>query len=233
MKIHSYESLAALDGKGIRYAIFLQGCPLRCVYCHNPDTQGGLCAEERTPEELMKKIVRYKPYWKSGGGVTLSGGEPLLQAEEICRLGELLSAEGINYTLDTSGHVPLTDSAKKALLGASLVILDLKFATNKDYLRYTGGGIDPVLAILDYITEQKKPLWIRTVINDTKESLLPYAELIKPYSGCIDRYELLPFHTLGFHKYEELGIINPCKDTQPMDKGVLAKLQNYINELIK
>ena len=237
MKIHSYESLAALDGRGLRYGVFLSGCPLRCVYCHNPDTQRSLCAEERAPEELIKKIMRYKPYWKNGGGVTFSGGEPLLQAEEICRLGELLSAEGADYTLDTSGHVPLTKSVKQAILGASLVILDLKFPTDEDYLRYTGGGISPVLEILSFLCESKIPLWIRTVvvpgINDSESALLAYTELLRPYRDCIERYELLPFHTMGFHKYEQLGIDNPLKDTPAMDKKKLTELQHYVDKQLK
>ena len=237
MKIHSYESLAALDGEGLRYGIFLTGCPLKCAYCHNPDTQGGSFTEERSAEELCRKIKRYKPYFKAGrGGVTLSGGEPLLWAEEIAELGKLLRAEGIEYTLDTSGHIRLTDAVKAAVRGASLVILDLKFPTEEDYKRYTGGSFATVKSFLDFASGEGIPLWIRTVIvpeiNDTKEALDQYLEVLLPYADSIGKYELLPFHTMGFHKYEALGIKNPLADTPPMDKAAVAELNEYANKIL-
>lgn len=124
--IHSFESLAALDGVGIRYDIFFTGCPLRCAYCHNPDTWFK-SDNNYTAEQIYKKIIRYKPYFKKGGGVTFSGGEPLLNAKFINEVYPMIAAEGIGYCLDTSGSVALTDEVKTAIDNADMVILDIKF----------------------------------------------------------------------------------------------------------
>ncbi len=233
MRVHSYESLAAVDGKGLRYALFLAGCPLRCVYCHNPDTQN--CpAEECDVEKLTKKILRYKPFFQvSGGGVTFSGGEPLLQAEEICRMGELLRKEGVGYTLDTSGYMPLTQAVKSAILGADLVICDLKFATEEEYKKHTGVKLQPVIDTLDFLKKIRANVWVRTVvvpgINDNTYAMDKYLDILKNYPD-IEKYELLGFHTLGFHKYEELCRENPLEGTYPMDREKLAELQKYVDE---
>ena len=228
--IHSFESMAALDGDGIRYAVFLTGCPLRCAYCHNPDTWHK-SGRDWTAEELVNKIKRYKPYFKNGGGVTFSGGEPLLSADFIIEAGELLKAQGINYAVDTSGSVALTDSVKKALDGADLVILDLKFYDSESYKKYTGGVFENFVSIGKYCTEKGIRLWLRTVvvpgINDSEEEIEKYAEFAKQFN--YEKYELLGFHTMGFFKYENLGIENPLKDTPALDKDSLKKLQTIID----
>lgn len=228
--IHSFESMAALDGDGIRYAVFLTGCPLRCAYCHNPDTWHK-SGRDWTARELVNKIKRYKPYFKNGGGVTFSGGEPLLSADFIIETGELLKAQGINYAVDTSGSVALTDSVKKALDGADLVILDLKFYDSESYKKYTGGVFENFVSIGKYCTEKGIRLWLRTVvvpgINDSEEKIEKYAEFAKQFS--YEKYELLGFHTMGFFKYENLGIENPLKDTPALDKDKLKKLQTIID----
>ena len=237
MKIHSVESLAALDGEGIRYALFLGGCPLRCVYCHNPDTWCGAVCEDKTPEQLVAKIRRYKPYFKSGGGVTFSGGEPLLQAEEIVGVSKLLTLEGISYTIDTSGHVPLTDSVKKALDGADLVIVDLKFATADEYKKYTGGDMETVLSFLDFLVSINKRIWLRTVIipgiNDTERDIDRLLQAAKPFLGSVQKYELLGFHTMGFFKYEKSGIVNPLLNTPALSPDRLKNLQQYLDSKYK
>ena len=234
MKIHSIESLAALDGEGIRYALFLGGCPLRCVYCHNPDTWFTQVCEDKTPEQLFAKIKRYKPYFTaSGGGVTFSGGEPLLQADEITELSKLLVAEGIGYTIDTSGHVPLTDSVKQALDGADLVIVDFKFATAEEYKKYTGGDINVVLKLLNYLVSVNKRIWLRTVIipgiNDTERDIDRLLEASAPFLDKVQRYELLGFHTMGFFKYEKSGIANPLLKTDALSLDKLKTLQQYLD----
>ncbi len=235
MKIHSVESLAALDGKGIRYALFLGGCPLRCVYCHNPDTWFLQNCEDKSPEELFAKIKRYKPYFKAGGGgVTFSGGEPLLQAGELLRLAELLEVDGIGYTVDTSGSVPLNDDIKLLLKGSELVILDLKFADSDGYKKYCGGDILTVTAYLDYLKSIKKNIWLRTVIvpgiNDNEQFIDSLCAVSSPYDDIIEKYELLGFHTMGFFKYEKSELENPLADTPPLSVERLFTLQQYLDQ---
>ena len=228
--IHSFESMAALDGDGIRYAVFFTGCPLRCAYCHNPDTWHK-SGNAWTAIDLVNKIKRYKPYFRKGGGVTFSGGEPLLNADFIIEAGELLTKEGINYAVDTSGSVPLTDSVKKALDGADLVILDIKFYDEESYKKYTKGHFENFIAIGKYCTEKGIRLWLRTVvvpnINDNEESMKKYADFSKQFK--FEKYELLAFHTMGFFKYENLEIENPLLNTPALDKERLKELQTVLD----
>lgn len=229
--IHSFESMAAVDGEGLRYAVFLAGCPLRCVFCHNPDTwrMEGLLM---SPEELVKKVSRYKPYFKDNGGVTFSGGEPLLQADFIKETVPLLREKGIKYAVDTSGIVPLTDSVKYVLENAQTVLLDLKFPDDESYIKYAGQGMENVIATLDFLESIHKPTCIRTVvipgINDSEEELEKYLLHIKK-RRCIYKYELLAFHTMGFYKYDKLGIENPLQNTVALDISVKEKLQLFVN----
>ena len=137
--IHSFESLAAVDGEGIRFDVFFTGCPLRCAYCHNPDTwhKGDI---EMSAREVFEKARRYKPYFKNGGGVTFSGGEPLLNAKFINEIYPMLKSEGIGYCLDTSGSVELTDEVTQAIDNADMIILDIKFYNADDYTKWTKGN---------------------------------------------------------------------------------------------
>ncbi len=232
MIIHSLESMAAVDGQGIRYDVFFTGCPLRCAYCHNPDTWNGV-GTEYTAEKIYKKVRRYKPYFKNGGGVTFSGGEPLLNADNINDINEFLVKDDIGYCLDTSGSVALTDSVKNCIDNADMVILDLKFWNDANYLKYTGKDMKDTLNFLKYLAKTSKRTWIRTVvvpgINDSEEILDKYLEILKSYN-FIEKYELLGFHTMGFFKYDELDIENPLKDKEALDTKKLQKLQNYVNE---
>jgi pyruvate formate lyase activating enzyme len=232
--IHSFESLAAVDGEGLRYDIFFTGCPLRCAYCHNPDTwnKGSI---DMTASELFKKIIRYKPYFKKGGGVTFSGGEPLLNADFINEIQPLLKEENIGYCLDTSGSVDLTDSVKTAISNADMIILDIKFYNPQDYEKYTKGDFSKFIEIGKYCSQLGKRLWLRTVvvpnINDTEEDMDKYADFVKQFK--FEKYELLGFHTMGFFKYDNLKIENPLKDTKALDKSRLIELQTYLNNKIK
>lgn len=231
--IHSFESMAAIDGEGIRYDIFFTGCPLRCAYCHNPDTwyKGDI---DMTADELIDKIRRYKPYFKNGGGVTFSGGEPLMNAAFINELYPLLNKEGIGYCIDTSGSVELTPQVKRAIDNADMVILDVKFYNADDYKKYTGGDFDRFVRIGDYCTSVGTKLWLRTVvvpgINDTEQDMEAYAALARRFR--FEKYELLKFHTMGFFKYENLGIDNPLKDTPAMDGNRLDELQRHLDSVL-
>lgn len=213
----------------------MSGCPLRCVYCHNPDTWNASCGEQKSIEQLFLKIKRYVPYFKaSGGGVTFSGGEPLLQADEIVKLSALLKSEGIGYTIDTSGCVLLTDSVKEAVVGADLVICDLKFYTEADYEKYTGGSLKKVCDFLDFLLKNKKRVWLRTVIvptlNDTEADIDNYLKVASPYLECVEKYQLLAFHTMGFFKYDNLNVQNPCKNIPAMSAQKLQQLQQYLDK---
>lgn len=229
--IHSFESLATLDGEGIRYGVFFTGCPLRCAYCHNPDTwfKSG---REYSADELYRKIKRYKPYFKNGGGVTFSGGEPLLNASFINEVSPLLKQEGINYCLDTSGSVFLTDEVKSCIDGADMVILDIKFYDEESYKKYTKGTFENFITIGKYCAETGKRLWLRTVvvpgINDNEEEIKKCAAFARQFK--YEKYELLAFHTMGFFKYENLKIENPLKETKALPKERLAELQKIIDE---
>jgi len=227
--IHSFESLAALDGAGVRYGVFLAGCPLRCVCCHNPDTweKSGMIYQS---DELVKKISRYKPYFGNDGGVTFSGGEPMLQAEFIKSMLPALAENEINYVIDTSGTVALCEDVKEVYENAEEVLLDLKFWDEESYREYAKADMKKVLDTLDFLEDIKKDTRIRTVvipgINDNEEMISKYVSIIKNYT-CVKKYELLAFHTMGFFKYEKLGIENPLLNTPPLDKERLVQLQKY------
>lgn len=229
--IHSFESLAALDGEGIRYDVFFTGCPLRCAYCHNPDTWHK-SGKEYSAEELFKKIKRYKPYFKNGGGVTFSGGEPLLNASFINEVNEFLKEAGIGYCLDTSGSVPLTEDVKKCIDNAEMVILDIKFYDESSYKKYTKGNFENFVQIGKYCSKIGKKMWLRTVvvpnINDSEEEILKYKDFVKQFK--YEKYELLAFHTMGFFKYDNLGIENSLKDTPALSQEKLSELQKIVDK---
>ncbi len=232
--IHSFESLAALDGGGLRLAVFLSSCPLRCAYCHNPDMWSLSSARiEMTPEELVKKASRYKPYFKKGGGVTFVGGEPLVQAEFIAECVDLLKEAGISYVVDTSGALELSDTVKYVLAGAEKVLLDLKFWDSESYLEYTGQGNENVLKTLDFLESIGKKTVIRTVVvpgvNDNEEIIAKYLPYVQD-KKCVEKYELLAFHTMGFFKYENLGIKNRFSDKIALDKSKKDRLQAFVDK---
>lgn len=235
--IHSEESFATLDGTGIRYAVFLQGCPFKCAYCHNPDTQpfaGGTLTEAG---DLVKKILRYKTYFKGGGGVTFSGGEPLLHPEFILECENALVEYGIGCALDTSGAVRLSSTVRAAVDASEMVILDIKMPDEARYEKYIYGSIENPSALLDYCVQTGKRLWLRTVIvpgiNDTKEGIDEYVKFVGARMNGVEKYELLAFHTLGFSKYEKLGWENPLKDTPALTQEKLAQLQAYLDARIE
>ena len=230
--IHSFESLGALDGEGLRFCVFLAGCPLRCAYCHNPDTWQ-MRGTEFTPEELFRKILRFRPYFGSRGGVTFSGGEPLLHTPFLLETAKLLKEANITYIIDTSGTVPLSDAVKEVLSGSEQILLDLKFWDEASYQKYTGSSLTGPLETLSYLETIGKRTVLRTVIvpgiNDSETALSRYLTLVRG-KKCIEKYELLAFHTMGFFKYGELGIENPLIGVPPLSREKLEELQNYVNK---
>ena len=230
--INSIETFGLVDGPGIRTVVFLTGCNLRCKYCHNPEMWIKQ-KENYTSEELVKKILRNKPYFKrNNGGVTFSGGEPLLQIDFLIETIKKLKQENIHVAIDTAGFGK--GNYKKLLELVDLVIFDVKHAEKEGYKDLTGQDIKESEKFIKELNKSKKPVWIRQVIipgiNDTKEYLIKLKDYLKKIDN-IEKIEFLSFHHLGFDKYEKLNMPNPLKNTKEMDKKETEKLYNLFKEL--
>ena len=229
--IHSLQSLGTVDGPGVRAVVFSSGCPLRCVYCHNPDTWVLKDGTPTEPSELAERIGRLYPYIKNGG-VTLSGGEPCLQAEFFLELVQILHGMGLHVALDTSGAVT-TDAAMRLVRECDLILLDVKFTTEERYKLYTGGTLSGAMSVLRECERVGRPVWIRQVtvpgINDTEADIDALAELLSPYT-VIERAELLPFRRLCLEKYDSLAIPFPLRDTPAADAATVKALEDRLCE---
>ena len=207
-RIHSFESFGTVDGPGVRFVTFMQGCPLRCQFCHNPDTWDpkGKYQYEFTPEQLRDEVVKYRSFIKSGG-VTVSGGEPLMQSEFVAEFFRLCHDEGLHTALDTSGAI-ITDKVLKVLDNTDLVLLDIKTMDAELYPTLTGVKQNNNLAFLDILEERKIKTWVRHVVvpnlTDNDVWLRKLGEHVSHYD-CVEKIEILPYHTLGTYKYEKLG----------------------------
>jgi pyruvate formate lyase activating enzyme len=227
-KIHSIETCGTVDGPGIRFVAFLQGCPLRCQYCHNPDTWDSKKGTEYTPDELVKEIIKYKSYMKfSGGGTTFTGGEPLLQADFVKEAFELCKMNDISTALDTSGFI-FNDKVKEVLEYTDIVLLDIKNYDSAVYKTITGVALDNTLTFLDYIREKNIKTWVRYVLvpglTDNIESITKLANHLKEYPN-VSRIELLPFHKMGEYKWEELGYTYALKETKEPSFGLIHEVK--------
>ena len=225
-RVHSLQSLGTVDGPGLRYVVFLQGCPLRCVYCHNPDTWDPAGGAVMDTEELVEKILRCRPYFGAEGGVTVSGGEPLLQAEFVTQLFARLKQEGVHTALDTSGAGDL-GKAPALLEVTDLVLLDLKFPTEEGYRQHCRGSLGQTEAFAALVAEKQVPLWVRHVVapglNDTLEDMAAVKSWAQR-QPTLEKIEWLPFHNLCLEKYQQLGVPFPLADTPPMDREKLDRL---------
>ncbi len=230
-KIHSFQSLGTVDGPGIRFVVFTQGCPLRCGCCHNPDTWDFNGGTENTPKQVVEKALRYKSYFAKDGGVTFSGGEPIAQAEFVLECFKLFHEQGINTCLDTSGCI-LNDKVKELLKHTDRVLLDVKYTTDELYLKHVGCSFNSVLSFLEYLNSKRIPVTLRQVIipilNDSEENATAIKKLKEKYS-CIDKIELLPFKKICQVKYDQLGINFAFKD---MPTPTPEKMQT-LNQLIE
>ena len=226
-RLHSVQSLGAVDGPGLRYVVFLQGCPMRCAYCHNPDTWDAAGGEPVTLEALMAQIRRYRSYLLPHGGVTVSGGEPLAQPAFVAALFRQLRAEGFHTALDTAG-AGSAEAAAQTLPHTDLVICDLKFPDAGRFRRYCRGELQRTLDFLSLTAQMRVPLWIRQVIvpgiNDTPEDVLALRAQALQYPN-LQKLELLPFRRLCVDKYAQLGIPFPLVDTPECPPETLARLQ--------
>lgn len=230
-KINSIETMGLVDGPGVRFVVFMQGCPLRCKFCHNPETWKLKNAnEEYTPKELVDKILKYKPYFKNNGGVTFSGGEPLMQKEFLIECLKLCKENDIHTCIDTAGSIP---ECSEVLKYTDLVIFDIKGTNNDNYYEMTKFNIDNSLNFLKLCEKMNKKLWIRAVIvsgiNDNIEYINELTKFIKPLKN-VEKVELLPYHNFGKHKYEELGIKYELFNTPNMNEEKCKELENILKE---
>ncbi len=218
--------MGTVDGPGVRAVLFTEGCPLRCAYCHNPDTWEMKEESLISAEKITEKINRLYPYIKNGG-VTFSGGEPCVQSEFLYEVALLLKESNLHIALDTSGCI-LDDSTKKLLSVTDMVLLDVKMTCEEDYEKYIGGSFGKTMEFLSYLETKGTETWIRHVvvpgINDTEEDIMRLKEILSTYR-CITKTELLPFRTLCLEKYENMGIGFSLKDTPQMDRERLKELQ--------
>ena len=229
-RIHSFQSLGTADGPGVRAVVFMQGCPLRCACCHNPDTWDFNGGTEVTAEEVFTKIKRLKNYFGKDGGVTVSGGEPLMQPEFIRALFTLCKTDGITTAIDTSGCV-LNDSIKEVLKLTDTVLLDYKYITDELYKTKVGCEKSKVDEFLEYLNSQNIDTWIRQVIikdlNNNEASVKALKELKEKYS-CIKKIELLPFKKLCIEKYEKLNLQFPLAETKETTKQEIESLSEFL-----
>ena len=216
-RIHSFESLGAVDGPGIRFVVFMQGCHLKCKYCQNRDTWDINSGEQYTVKQVVEKIMRYRNYIvASNGGVTLSGGEPLLQQDFVVSLFQELKKQNISTCLDTSGMFTITDKIKQIVDLTDIFLLDIKSINDETCKWLTGSSNSLELEFAKYINEKNKRIWIRQVlvpgITDKKEDLLKLKDFLKTIN--VEKFEFLPYHDLGKYKWEKLGLPYELEDVR-------------------
>ena len=230
VSIDSIESFSTKDGPGVRTVVFFNGCKLRCLFCHNPETWTKK-EDNITVEELYNKIISFKPYFGDKGGVTFSGGEPLLHSEFIIELSKLLKQDNINIVLDTAGVG--NGNYEELLKYIDLVILDIKDYREDGYKKMTGLDMDKFKEFLELIQTLNKKIWIRQVIvpgiNDNKEYILGLKKYIKNIKN-VENIELLPYHTMAIDKYKKLNIDYILKDTKDMDINKCLELEKILKE---
>lgn len=228
--IHSIQSLGTVDGPGVRFVAFLSGCPLRCSCCHNPDTWDGDAGEVYTAEQLVEKAARFKEYFGAVGGITLSGGEPLCQAEFVSEVFKLCHKKGINTCLDTSGAI-LNDAARALLEHCDRVLLDIKYTNDELYRRHVGMPLQNALAFLSYINEKGIPTTLRQVIipsiNDNKDNLDALSNIARTHS-CVDKVELLPFRKICQVKYDTMKLPFPFGHLPEADLTTVREMEKQL-----
>lgn len=232
--VHSLESMGLVDGPGIRTVVFLQGCALRCQYCHNPDTWTleSRAVEHITPRQLLKRLERFRPYYGTEGGVTFSGGEPLLQPEFLAESLALCRQAGIHTCLDTAGCG--LGNYGEILNNTDLVLLDVKHYTPEGFFQVTGSSMEAFLQFVEAVRAAAVPLWVRHVVVPGLTDNPEHLEGLKAYCSTlprVERVELLPYHTLGAHKYKALGIPNLLDGVPPMDEIVLRPWNEAMNRV--
>lgn len=228
-KIHSIETFGTVDGPGIRFVVFMQGCSLKCKYCHNRDTWSFSSGKLVSLQELVKEILKYKSYMdSSGGGVTISGGEPLLQSDFICALFRELKKYNIHTAIDTAGSLPLSYEIKELLKYTDLVLLDIKHINNEKCINLTGAPNKHTLEFAKYLSNLNIPVWIRQVLvpgyTDDKYDLLELKKFLNSLNN-IEKVEILPYHNLGKFKWSELGDVYELDNVEPATQEDVDKVK--------
>lgn len=232
-----FESFGLVDGPGVRCILFVSGCPLRCLYCHNPEMQNPNCGKKITPQEAFDKIIRCKAYWGKKGGVTISGGEPLLHLDFLIELGKLLKKENINYVIDTSG-APFSldpnylEKFDELLSLADLFLLDLKALDPTLHKTITGKDNKNIIDCFEYLSAKKFPIWVRYVLvpgyTDGEETLKESSKFLKKFEN-IQRLEVLPYHALAIPKYSELHLEYKLKDVKTPTNEEIERANTLID----
>lgn len=231
-KVHSFESGGTVDGPGIRYVVFMQGCPLRCQYCHNPDTWLSKDGQTVTAKEVLQEILKYEDFMKfSGGGVTFSGGEPLLQKQFLIKIFEFLKRRKIHTAIDTSGYADIDADTEKLLSMTDMVLLDVKHLLPTEHKNLTGMTNDKTLAFLKFLKEKNIRTWVRWVVlpgfNDTPAYAENFADFIKQYPN-VELVELLPYHENGKYKWKALGLTYKLEGTPEPAKAQIKELADIL-----
>lgn len=234
--IHSLESFGSVDGPGVRYLIFVDGCAMRCQFCHNPDTWSRENAKEYSAEDLIKQALRYKPFWGNNGGITVSGGEPLLQIDFLIELFTLAKEKGVNTCLDTSGNPytteePFHSKFLELMKVTDLVMLDIKHINDAEHRILTGQTNSNILDMAKEMSDIGEPMWIRHVLvperSDKDEYLHELADFIHSLK-TVERVEVLPYHTLGVFKWKELGLDYPLEGINPPTPDRIANAEKIL-----
>lgn len=234
--IHSTESFGTVDGEGVRFIIFMQGCRMRCQFCHNPDTWKIGAGKEYTPDELLKEAVKYRSYWGDKGGITVSGGEPLLQIDFIIELFKKAKEQGINTTLDTCGQPftrkePFFSKFKELLSYTDLILLDIKQINTINHRELTGHPNENIIDLANFLNKINFPVWIRHVLipskTDIDSDLDSLGQFIKTLSN-VQRVEVLPYHTMGVAKWDKLKLDYPLKGIKSPSKERIKNAEKLL-----
>lgn len=240
-RVHSVESFGSADGPGVRYIVFLKGCNMRCKYCHNPDTWAK-CGENdgaklMTPQEVLKTAMRYKAYWKQTGGITVSGGEALLQIDFVTELFKLAKEKGVNTCLDTSGNPftveePFFGKFNELMKYTDLFMLDIKHIDDEEHKKLTGQTNKNILDMAQYLSKNGKKMWIRHVLVPEITTDERYLKQLREFIDTlktVDRVEVLPYHTLGVFKWKELGMPYQLEGVEPPTEEQIECAKRILN----
>lgn len=234
--IHSIETFGTVDGPGVRYVVFMQGCPMRCLYCHNPDTWEVNVGEEKTTDEIITDYERYRPFLKDGG-ITITGGEPLLQIDFLIELFEKAYEKDIHTCIDTSGITFNANSPKivekfdRLMKVTDLVMIDIKHIDPEGHKALTSQPIDPILAFVKYLEEKEVPIWVRHVVVPTITDNEDYLYRLGYYIGGLSNLkalDILPYHDMGKMKYEQMNMDYPLKDLESLPKEEAVKAREIV-----
>lgn len=237
-RIHSFETFGAVDGPGVRFIVFMQGCRMRCAYCHNPETWNMQAGDTYTPQQVLDKAMHYQAYWKNGGGITVSGGEALLQIDFLLEFFTLCKQNGIHTTLDTSGNPYTTEEPfftkfNELMKVTDLFLLDIKQIDEVKHKALTGWTNQNILAMAEYLSDHGSHMWIRYVLvpglttdPQDQQNLKAFIDTLK----TVDRVEVLPYHTMGVPMYEKLGIVYPLKGTEPPSAAEIAAAEAILKK---